>query len=173
MPFTPFHFGPGACLALPLKERLDLPVFLLSNLAIDLEPLAVISFGLKYPLHGYAHTLLFGSLVGIGWAALAFAGRRHLRRLMNRLRLPYRPDFRIMAISALLGAWFHVLLDAPLYSDIRPFYPLTANPLHGKISGGAVYLVCLLAFIPAAVLYLQAAGGKRAENDRAGLVKKE
>lgn len=52
MPFTPLHFGPHACVALPLRRRVDLPVFLLTNVVVDVEPLLVLTFNLNYPLHG-------------------------------------------------------------------------------------------------------------------------
>ena len=44
MPFTPYHFGPHGCVGLVLKRYLDLPVFMLANVAVDLEPLAVMVF---------------------------------------------------------------------------------------------------------------------------------
>ena len=51
---------------------------------------------------------------------------------MSILRLPYTPTYVRMALSGVLGAWLHVLFDAPLYSDMKPFYPLQANPLYGS-----------------------------------------
>ncbi|GAH08444.1 unnamed protein product, partial [marine sediment metagenome] len=32
------------CIALPLRKYIDIPVFILANVAVDLEPLAVILF---------------------------------------------------------------------------------------------------------------------------------
>jgi membrane-bound metal-dependent hydrolase YbcI (DUF457 family) len=58
-----------------------------------------------------------------------------------------------MILSGVLGTWFHVLLDAPLYTDIRPFYPFQANPLYGLVGYGAMYLSCALCFIPAMGLH--------------------
>ncbi len=54
----------------------------------------------------------------------------------------------------MLGAWMHILFDMPLYQDIKPFYPLTANPLYGIVSEKAVYGTCALLFLPALALYL-------------------
>ncbi len=39
MPFTPFHFGPSAVIALPLNRYIDIPTFLLANIAVDIEPI--------------------------------------------------------------------------------------------------------------------------------------
>jgi hypothetical protein len=35
----------------------------------------------------------------------------------------------------------HVLLDSPLYGEMKPFYPLTTNPLYGSISSFNIYLL--------------------------------
>ena len=153
MPFTPFHFGPSACVSLPMGRHLDVPVFILANVAIDLEPLSVTVFDLAYPYHGYCHTFVVGTLVGIAWALVAFSGRRLLTRLMAWLRLGYDTSLRKMLVSAVLGVWFHVLLDAPLYRDIRPFWPIAANPLYAVVSPRAVYGFCAVSFIPALALY--------------------
>ena len=64
MPFTPFHLGPSASISLPLHKYLDVPLFLLANFIIDLEPFIVMIFNLNYPLHGYCHTFLIGSIIG-------------------------------------------------------------------------------------------------------------
>lgn len=154
MPFTPFHFGPHACVSLPLYRRLDIPIFLGANVAIDIEPLLVMTLNLDYPLHGYCHTLLIGGLVGLLFAMAAYPLRRAIGRVMNRLRLPYEPTFGKMAVSGVLGAWLHVLFDAPIYTDIMPFYPSQANPLYGLLSIDAVYGICAACFVPALGIYI-------------------
>lgn len=155
MPFTPFHFGPAACVALPLRKRVDFLSFLLVNVAIDLEPLAAIHLNLNYPLHGYAHTFIGAVVVGIlsGWALYAL--RRHTAKLMSFLRLDSTPSLPMVIFSGVLGGWLHVLLDSTLYPDIRPFYPLAANPLLNLISFGQMYLGCAILFLPALVLYFR------------------
>jgi len=154
MPFTPYHFGPHGCVGLVFKRYLDLPVFLLANVAVDLEPLAVMVFGLSYPLHGYFHTFLFGTFVGIGWAWVAYPFRDVIKLVMNAFRLRYSTTLIKMIVSGVLGAWLHVLFDAPLYRDIRPFFPWEANPLYDIVSMSAVYRFCAICFISAIVLYV-------------------
>ena len=49
----------------------------------------------------------------------------------------------------------HILLDAPLYSDIQPFFPLNFNPFLNA-SGTpeiTIYLFCTYCFIAAIILY--------------------
>ena len=78
MPFTPYHFGAHACASLPFRHQLDVPVFIAANVVIDLEPLLVLGLHLDYPVHGYAHTLLFGGAIGLGFGALAYPFRAQL-----------------------------------------------------------------------------------------------
>lgn len=135
------------------RRIIDLPVFLLANVVVDFEPLLVMVFRFDYPLHGYAHTFLFGGMLGILWGLAAFGLRGIIGRGMAAVKLQYEAGLIKGILSGVLGVWFHVLLDSPLYSDIRPFYPLPDNPLYGIFSVEAVYLFCALCFIPAAALY--------------------
>lgn len=155
MPFTPFHFGAHACVALPLQKKLDVPVFILANVIIDIEPLLVMLFAWDYPLHGYVHTFLGSFVVGALWGCIAYPFRISITKLMNFFRLSYEPILRRSILSGALGGCMHVLFDAPLYTDIKPFYPFMVNPLYGLISIPQMYLLCSLLFIPAFVLYIK------------------
>jgi len=155
MPFTPFHFGPSACASLPVNRYIDFPVFLLANVAIDIEPLLVMTFHLSYPLHGFAHTLVGGAVVGLLCGLLGYFARGSLAGLMKLLRLPYTPTLGKYLAAGVLGSWFHVLLDAPLYGDIRPLYPLSSeNPLLWSIQSDTMYTICSATILPASILYL-------------------
>ena len=154
MPFTPYHFGPSGFVGLALRKWIDIPVFVLANVVIDLEPLAVILFDLNYPKHGYFHTFLVGAVIALVWGLIAYWGKSILQRLMKLFHLSYETNFRKMLLSAILGIWFHILLDGQLYTDIQPFWPLKANPLYGLLSYNTIYLICKISFLPAIVLYI-------------------
>ncbi len=153
MPFTPYHFGPSLCIALPLDRYIDVPTFVLANVVVDMEPLAVMVLGLNYPLHGYCHTFLIGSLAGVLWAVIAYWSRSITREIMRLVKLSSTAAFGKLLVSAILGVWFHIVLDSFLYSDIRPFYPFETNPLYGMISSSALYLICSISFVPALIIY--------------------
>lgn len=155
MPFTPYHFGPSAVLAIPLDRKIDVPVFILANVIIDIEPLMVMLFGFNYPLHGYAHTLVGAAVLGLSWGVAAHALKGPIGFVTNNiLKFPYEPTLGKALHSGLLGAWFHVLLDMPLYPDIKPFFPLDRNPLYGSVPESGLYMLCAVCFVPALVLYL-------------------
>jgi membrane-bound metal-dependent hydrolase YbcI (DUF457 family) len=161
MPFTPFHFGPSATIAFPLKGKIDIPIFILANVAIDIEPLTVIMLNLSYPLHGYIHSFLGAGLVGTLWGLVGFKGKGILREAMQLIGLRYETTMKTAIISGILGAFSHVLLDAPIYADIKPLYPLTSNPLYGLVSENTMYLFCSILCIPAFLLYLRAKNNEK------------
>jgi membrane-bound metal-dependent hydrolase YbcI (DUF457 family) len=161
MPFTPFHFGPSATVAFPLKRKMDIPIFILANVAIDIEPLTVMILNLSYPLHGYAHSFLGSGLVGALWGVIGFKGKGILHRAMQFIGLRYETTMTKAIISGIFGALCHVLLDAPIYTDIKPFYPLASNPLYGLVPENTMYLFCSILFVPAFLLYLRARNNEK------------
>jgi membrane-bound metal-dependent hydrolase YbcI (DUF457 family) len=143
MPFTPFHLGPALCLGIPLRKYIHAPTFILANVILDIEPLLVLLLGLRYPLHGYFHTFIAAIGIGIAFGLVMFLLERPMHPLYKRLLLETDAPFKKsqFRIAGVLGIMLHVLFDAPLYYDIKPFYPLTANPLYGWASSSEIYLL--------------------------------
>lgn len=163
MPFTPFHFGPSALVAFPLKKYLDIPVFVLANVVIDFEPLVVMYFNLPYPVHGFFHTLLGGIIIGGLWGLIAYAVRKPIKSIMNVFRLQYEPKLFTMILSGILGFWLHIFIDSFMHADIRPFFPSNYNPLYQIVSTPNLYLICALLFIPALGFYIKEVVGSGRE----------
>jgi membrane-bound metal-dependent hydrolase YbcI (DUF457 family) len=153
MPFTPFHFGPSALIGLPLKRWIDIPVFVLANVVIDFEPLAVMVFQLNYPLHGYFHTLLIGGVLGLLWGLAAYPLKQIWQFLMGLVGLSYQPTLPKMMISGMLGVWLHVFIDCFLYQEMNPFFPIKGNPLYFAVRYLRVFSVCEVSLIVAVVIY--------------------
>ncbi|MBI4680998.1 MAG: hypothetical protein HY753_07295 [Nitrospirae bacterium] len=155
MPFTPFHFGPSATIAIPLYTKIDVFVFLLANVVIDLESLLVMTNKLHYPLHGYAHTFIGAIVLVSVWGIMAWVFRYKIKMIVQDVfRFPFEPSRGKMVLSGILGACFHVVLDSPLYSDIKPFYPLTTDPIFGIIDNKSMYNLCTIFIVPAIGLYV-------------------
>lgn len=154
MPITPYHLGPDLALALPLRKYIDLPVFLLSNVAVDIEPFTVTLFRLHYPYHGFCHTFLVGTAIGVLLALVCVNFKGVFKKLMNLVRLTYSTSFGKMTVSAIFGVWLHVLLDGFLNHDIKPFYPLASNPLYGILSQATVLHLCSFSFLLALAFYV-------------------
>jgi membrane-bound metal-dependent hydrolase YbcI (DUF457 family) len=156
MPFTPFHLGPALLSGFILLGYLDLPTFIVASVLVDLEPLAVLVFGLPGPLHGFFHSLLGASVAAalLAWIMLRVKGFLEPIYVFLRLEGDRRP--RKFLVAALLGTWTHVLLDTPLYGHMRPFYPFGGNPLFGVdlYLGLGAYRFCLLSGVAGVALFV-------------------
>ena len=150
MPFTPYHLGPSAFLGLVFRKWLDLPVFVLANVIVDIEVL----FFHRWPFHRYTHTLLIGATVVIAWGTLAYLLKPLWTRIMKTIRLPYQTSLLKMIISGMLGACFHVLTDSIYHGDIKIFWPARAKLLFNLISRTQVKGICIGLLIAAIALYI-------------------
>ncbi|NJE75986.1 hypothetical protein E3E37_03485 [Thermococcus sp. ES12] len=121
----------------------------MANVIVDFEPLLVLGLDPEarygYPLHGFFHTLVGSSLAALLLAEVIARFYGHLGKEMDKKRL---------RITALAGVWLHVILDSFLYTDIRPLFPSSWNPLYGVFSSPEVYGFCAAAFLAGAFLYL-------------------
>jgi membrane-bound metal-dependent hydrolase YbcI (DUF457 family) len=150
MPFTPYHFGPSAFFGLVFKKFIDLPVFILASVIVDIEVL----FYQRWPYHRYAHTLLIGAGIGLLWGLLAYPLKGLFVKLMNLFRLPYKPRFWKMLVSGILGVWFHALIDSIYHIDVRLFWPDRARPLYDILSQRQLRGLCMAFWLAAIILYV-------------------
>jgi hypothetical protein len=155
MPFTPFHLGPALSFGLPLRKYMHTPTFVVANVIVDVEPFLVLFLGLNYPLHGYLHTFFLAFFVGLALGYVMFYLEKIFHPIFKMLLLEKDQTLNLRSFLApgVLGTLFHVLLDSPLYSDIRPFYPLTINPLYNPSLTSEVYSFCVWMGILGIVFY--------------------
>jgi hypothetical protein len=145
MPFTPYHFGPALALALPLREYLHAPTFIIASVILDVEPFMVLALGLNYPLHGYSHTLILALVLGALLGYVMFRLEGSFVSLYKLLLMETGTKFGLgsFMVAGALGTVVHVLLDSPLYDDILPFYPLTVNPFYNPALSPEIYSICV------------------------------
>lgn len=114
MPITPLHLAAALPVKKLGKEKFSLWAFIAVNVAIDLEPITVHLLNLErhgLAMHGGMHTMI-GALIVAGIVSL-FCWRLS------------------WLLGALYGGVSHVLMDATVHSEMKPFVPLTAdNPLY-------------------------------------------
>ncbi len=154
MPFTPYHFGPSGFIGLALRKYIDIPVFVLANVIVDIEVLVLNLLGTGWPMHRYTHTLLLGSAAGVIWAILAYPLRHLFKKIMQLIRIPYQTNFRKMVISGVLGVWLHVVIDAIYHWDVALLWPSKARPLWRLLGQAQVKSMCIAFWVAAIVLYL-------------------
>ncbi len=153
MPFTPFHMGPALALKAVAGRRFSLTVFGFSQVAMDLEPLVRMLRG-DAILHGFTHTYLGATLVGL---FSVLAGRPVCERLLRWWKPdPGAPLLAWMAVQdtgipwsaaaagAFVGTYSHVALDSVMHDDMRPFAPLSAaNGLLLAIPVDSLHVLCV------------------------------
>jgi len=156
MPITPFHLGPTLGLGLPLRKYVHVPTFMLANVIVDVEPFLVFVLGSSYPLHGYLHTFLLAFFAGLLVGYVMFLLERFLHPLYKVFLLvpENKLNLKTFMLTGALGTMLHVLFDSPLYGDIRPFYPLTVNPLYNPSLFSEVYSACVWLGIFGIIYYI-------------------
>jgi membrane-bound metal-dependent hydrolase YbcI (DUF457 family) len=155
MPLTPFHIGPGLFIPLLLFNIIDLPTFLIASVILDIEPILVLFLNLQYPLHGFFHTFLIGTVVALILTFVMVKIRRLFSPLMSSFKLEQKWSFTSILIAALSGIYLHLFLDAQMHWDMQPFYPLTINPLLdlSSLAGLMPEIFCVWCFIGAIMIY--------------------
>jgi len=146
MPFTPFHFGPGAAIKAVVPASFSLGIFCFAQVVMDLESGYHLLLG-DYPVHRFLHTYLGATLVA---PVCAIGGKYSCEYLLRGiqtwgLRLGTEISWPAAFLSAFLGTESHVLLDSIMHSDVVPFSPWShANPFLHVIGLGTLHLLCLI-----------------------------
>jgi hypothetical protein len=150
LPFTPFHLGPGALFKAVGGRHFSFMVFGGTQVLMDLEPAWRIYRG-DAILHGPTHTLAGALVIG---ALGTLSGKPISAFVLQRLKIPHFPlSWSAAGTGAFVGSFSHVLLDATMHPDMRPFWPLSgANPLLGTIPTDALHVACVLAAFAGAAL---------------------
>ncbi|MHC4324775.1 MAG: hypothetical protein ACYSUX_10930, partial [Planctomycetota bacterium] len=158
MPFTPYHFGPSGFIGLVFGKWIDLPVFVLANVIVDIEVLIILSLGLEGSVHRYSHTLLIGAVLGALWGIAAYPLRHLFTGVMRVFYIPYKTNLIKMVISGILGVWLHVLIDGIYHRDVKIFWPGDKMWLWQVVNRHITYqgieAVCMLFFIAAFAVYI-------------------
>jgi len=141
MPFTPFHLGPGAVFKAIGGRHFSFMVFGGAQVLMDIEPLVRI-YQEAPILHGYTHTILGAAVIGV---IATITGKPISQFVLNRFGIPHYPlSWLASASGAFVGTFSHVLLDAIMHADMRPWWPLSAeNQLLRIIPVETLHIVCV------------------------------
>lgn len=111
MPFTPFHFGPGALLHAVAPRQISFLAFCAANVLIDTEPLYFMLTD-QDPLHRFLHTYAGATLMMAATVALFLLALR----VAARFRLPDVLGWQGLRRRQVLGGALAVLVLV-----LRPF----------------------------------------------------
>ncbi|WP_394203667.1 hypothetical protein [Marinagarivorans algicola] len=154
MPFTPFHMGPGIFIKALLQGSFSLMVFGWAQIVMDIQPLLVMLSGEGH-LHGFSHTFVGAMLLAI----LAATTGKYLA-LVGLYCFGLNQDWKVSItwpvalMSAVIGTFSHVLLDAVMHSDVQPWAPLHLhNAYLGWLSSEQLHLFCIATGVVGGIVY--------------------
>ena len=175
MPFTSYHLGPGLMIGLLFLNFIDFPTFLIASVIVDIEPFIVLIFNLDYPLHGFFHSFLGGTIVALLLTVVMSKIRKYFSPLMSFFKLEQDVSFKKILVASLSGIYIHILLDSPIYTDMQPFFPLAFNPFYRNTSmpGLLETTICVLCFMGALIIYIIRLFQYKVKNQEKIQVKKE
>lgn len=156
MPLTPNHLGPGILFGIVFLSFLDLPTFLIASVIVDIEPILVLYLHLDAPLHGFFHSFLGGTIIGLILTGIMTLLRKLFTPVMSFFKLEQERSFIKILMASLLGIYIHILFDALMHTDIKPFYPLNFNPFLGYSSelGVSATMICEYFFLAGLTAYM-------------------
>jgi membrane-bound metal-dependent hydrolase YbcI (DUF457 family) len=155
MPFTTFHFGPGAALKTIMRARFSLTVFCYSQVITDLESGYYLFRG-EYPVHRFMHTYLGATLIGL---ACGLTGRRVCQLFLRLFGRAGNISWGVAFASAFIGTYSHVFLDSIMHRDVFPFRPFTdENPMLHLVSLSLLHVICLALGVLGVFAYLKRNG---------------
>lgn len=140
MPYTPYHFGPSGLAALAFRRWIDVPVFMLANVAVDCEVVMDWIIEPGWPSHqaAHVHTLIVGALFGAVYGAAMYRFRplrMFCEKSMEWFGLPYRAILSKMILAGILGVWLHMAVDF-YHEDVQFFWPFRVdNPVWEYVVG--------------------------------------
>ena len=153
MPLTPYHLGPSFWIGMSFLRIFDFLTLLIASVIVDIEPSCVLQFDFNYSLHGFFHSFLGGSMVAGLTAAAMYFLKDYFKKVMAEFKLEQDSPLKKILWTSFFGVYTHILLDAPLYCDMRSFYPFQNNPFYGMFSSQHIYLFCTFSFIMGMATY--------------------
>lgn len=151
MPFTPFHVGPGVAVKAVFEKKFSLLVFAWAQIVMDLQPLVVILTG-RGKTHGITHTLIGAAVLG---GVAGVTGKYLTEWVLSWWKRPkVRLPWKVVWISAWVGTFSHILLDALIYPDMALFWPFSdSNPLIIGFDSTAMIWFCVVSGVLGAALW--------------------
>ena len=145
MPFTPLHLGIGACCKAVAPQRFSFMIFGGTQVLMDIEPLLGMIYGWQ-DLHIMTHNIIGATLIG---ASATLLGKPISQWLLRAL--PYhnwKISWRTALLSAFIGSYSHIVLDAFMHHDVFFFYPWQLNnPFANWLSYTVLFYGCVTAIL--------------------------
>jgi len=154
VPFTPFHFGPGAVIKAATPKYFSFLLFCGSQVVMDFESGYYLLRG-EYPVHRFFHTFIGAALVAVICTVLGrIVWNWGARLIENEIRLPVM-SWTTAFFTAFIGTWSHVVLDSIMHRDMRPFGPFSdQNPFLYLVGPNALHNICIITGFAGAIIWI-------------------
>ncbi len=146
--------GPGILIKAVLQGSFSLMVFGWTQIVMDIQPLLVLLTGAGH-LHGFTHTFIGATLLAV-FAALSgkYLSECGLQWLQVSGDETVRIKWSVTLISAFIGSYTHVVLDAIMHSDVQPFFPFDlSNGFLGLVSVKVIQQICIATGLVGGLLF--------------------
>lgn len=153
MPFTPLHLGIGAISKATSPQKFSFLIFAGTQVLMDLEPLFGMILGWE-TLHLYTHNLIGALLIGIIAILIGKPMSEFTLKIIFK-KTNWKISWKTAILSAFIGSFSHILLDAFMHADMYPFYPISHSQiLLGLIPYSYVFYSCLFGLVIGGFLIL-------------------
>jgi hypothetical protein len=158
MPFSPLHWF-VALLIQAIFIFLDPVGLFVGSVIQDIEGIYALLFpatGLTE--HGFLHSFAGALVIGLIVGGSSFVFHKLIRKIDFNFENPIPFDLPkyslpICLLSALIGTFSHIFIDAFLYDDLILFYIIPIeNPFLGILTWEAIYFLCIICFVIGAVI---------------------
>jgi len=120
-------------------------VFGWAQVVMDIQPLVVLITG-EGQLHGFSHTYIGATLLGV----FSAVSGKYLSEIgltligISKIENPIKISWFVAFLSAFIGTYSHIILDAIMHSDMQPYYPVSMeNSFITIITIKELHLLCL------------------------------
>ncbi|MCP4761337.1 MAG: hypothetical protein GY870_06120 [archaeon] len=140
------------------KKRIDVISALIGSVIVDIEPILILFFinpyfGTNFPLHGFCHTFLIATLMGLIVGIFVHHINFITKPLLFLFNWNQDTNLRNKITWAIIMANIHVFLDAMLYPEMFPFLFWPDNPFLYILSSNTIYNVCSAGFLIGVIEY--------------------
>jgi H(+)-translocating pyrophosphatase len=134
-----------------VARRSQLPTLLVASVIVDVRAALVVFGPLSGPTHGILTTFAGGTFVVLFLGGVVLALPPSIQRHGSQIRLADTVAPGPIFAGASLGVASHVVLDAMLYTDVQPFWPLGANPFLLDPAAGPFWAMVLGSLVGMAI----------------------
>ncbi|MCK5343153.1 MAG: hypothetical protein KAR20_07105 [Candidatus Heimdallarchaeota archaeon] len=121
---------------------------------MDTRLVIVFLFDLGPLTHTWMHTVLLGTLLGFVIGIGVHFTQQIWQPLLKIIRWEQKTPLWSKILVAVLMVYLHLFLDAMLYPEMNPFWPILGNPFLNWLSSSTVYSMCSYGFVLGFLEYL-------------------